>query len=56
LILAAKQGDLKAVELLVKWGALVEAEDAIGMTAAMWASQNGYTDVVEFLSTVDRND
>lgn len=47
----ANKGDTlaKVVELLLAFGALIDARDKDGITAIMYASYHGHTDVVKFL-------
>jgi ankyrin repeat protein/Tfp pilus assembly protein PilF len=50
LIIAAKNGNLTAVQTILANGADVNAKDTTnGATALMWASQNGHTEVVKCL-------
>lgn len=46
LLAAAKAGDEKAVDSLLKEGAFIEASDEKGWTALMWASHNGRKNTV----------
>jgi ankyrin repeat protein len=50
LIRASKDGDTNAVRILIdEEGADVTATDSNGWTALMWASRNGYTEIVTML-------
>ena len=49
LINAAGRGDAAPVQALIANGADVNAKDSSGLTALMWASQNGRLDVVQAL-------
>jgi uncharacterized protein len=46
---AAKRGDLISVTNFLKSGARTDAKDAEGITALMYASEQGHSNVVEFL-------
>ena len=46
---AAKIGDAVQVENLIAEGTLVDEKDALDKTALLWASENGHTDVAQFL-------
>lgn len=48
-MLAAQNGHLKIVELLLKHDAEIDWQDESGMTPLIAAVQNGYLDVVEYL-------
>ena len=50
LMMAAAEGNLDVVKLLVEEGAKKETVDADGDTAASFATENGHTEVVKFLS------
>lgn len=45
----AKQGHIKAVQILLDSGADIDATDDSHMTALMWASEGGRADVVQLL-------
>jgi Ankyrin repeats (many copies) len=49
LMAAAHQGDLRAVEGLLEYGARLEAQDGDGYTALMYAANRGHDDVVRVL-------
>jgi len=49
LILAADDGDIEAIDLLVSRGADLDAATSEGVTALMYASHNGFPDVVNYL-------
>lgn len=49
LMIAAEEGNLELVKLMVKNGADVNATDEDGVTALQFAAKNDNTDVVEFL-------
>ncbi len=49
LAIAAAGGDREFVELLLKAGAYIDAQDYFGLTALMWAVTNGHKEVVEYL-------
>ena len=46
---AAKIGDAVQVESLIAEGTPVDEKDALDKTALLWASENGHTDVAQFL-------
>ncbi|MEW6360074.1 MAG: ankyrin repeat domain-containing protein [Planctomycetota bacterium] len=58
--LAARKGDLVAVDLLLRLGASVSIEDELGQTALYDASRSGHTEIAEMLlqagATVDAKD
>nr|CAH7721935.1 unnamed protein product [Callosobruchus chinensis] len=47
--MAAYEGHLQIVDLLIKHGADIDCKDLLGMTPLHWAVQNGHADVVEYL-------
>ncbi|VEN55840.1 unnamed protein product [Callosobruchus maculatus] len=47
--MAAYEGHLQIVDLLIKHGADIDCKDLLGMTPLHWAVQNGHVDVVEYL-------
>lgn len=49
LIRAARYGDAAAVKLLMGQGAKINERDGCGMTALMYASQEGHAEIVGFL-------
>lgn len=55
LILAASNGHLKVVRLLVESGANIHAENHLHGTAMTVADAKGYADIVAFLEDAERN-
>lgn len=51
LLKAAECGDIVEVKRCIENGANVECENLLGFTALLWASERGYTEVVEYLIT-----
>ena len=49
LIIAAKHGAIKAIQLLLSWGAPIEARNIHQSTALLWAANNGHVNVVACL-------
>lgn len=52
LIVAAKNGDLSEVRILIERGANVNAADRDGITALGYATENGYTEIIELLTSL----
>ncbi|MDR3442051.1 MAG: ankyrin repeat domain-containing protein [Legionella sp.] len=49
LLVAAQQGKIEAIELLLSWGAPIESQDANQSTALHWAASYGHVDAVQYL-------
>ena len=49
LLIAARKGQLNAVNCLITYGAILDAKDANGYTALHWAAQYGHLQVVKYL-------